>query len=371
MDSGKENYLGMVIAYDRPDEQVLAEKRVVLTQAAKPAKTGGDVRVGLIGAGEFARGTLLPAIRSHPHVRLVGVAEVTSKTGLLAGQRSGFEYCTCDYREILRDANIDAVFVATRHHVHAAQVCEALAAGKHVFVEKPLGLTLDELEKVRDALAASGGWLVLQVGHNRRFSAAADELRAFFRDRKSPMVLNYRVNAGPMPATHWTRGPEGGGRWLGEGSHFVDFAVAICGAVPDRLYATRIRTGRDSSVGETWNVTLTFPDSSTATISYCDLGNSGVPKERCEVFADGKIAILDDYTQLNLYERGSKRTVKLTDKGHPAEVAAFIDAVRGARPLPVSVDEELAVASITILCARSAETGEAVAFDLAAALADV
>ncbi len=360
MSDGAESYLGILISYPRSTEEVLARQRVDLTgEGTAPAATG-EVRLGMLGAGEYARATLLPAMRACRNARLVGLATATGRSALTAGKRYGFAYCTCDESEVLKDPNVDAVVIATRHDVHARQVVDAMKAGKHVLVEKPLGLSTDQLRQIEQAYRAAGGRCHLLVGHNRRFSRAMQELRRLFAHRGTPMVVNYRVNAGGMPATHWTRSQEGGGRWLGEGSHFVDFACALCGDVPTEVFAARTVGGTAAPRGDSWNVTLRFADSSVATISYCDLGHAAAGKERCEVFADGKTAVLDDWERLELYEGAKPRTVRLADKGHDAEVAAFCATVGEGKPLGVSFDEQLGVAWATLAAAVSAEQGRSV-----------
>lgn len=369
LESGRESCMGILITYDRPQDQRLANKRVVLTEVPRRYSAEEGVRLGMIGAGEFARTTLLPAIRRCPRVSLVGLATASGRTALVAGKRSGFEYGTCDYGEILRDSRIDAVVIVTRHHLHAPQVVEALQAGKHVFVEKPLALSLQELQQIHQAHQASAG-LSLLVGHNRRFSRAVEEMRAFFAHRASPMSILYRINAGPVPSDHWTRGAEGGGLWLGEGSHYVDLACALCGSIPVSVFAATTDGRGEGAVGRSWNVIVTLADGSSAVISYGDHGDRRLPKERCEVYADDKAALLDDFHRLDLYAAGRKRTVKLDDKGHATQMTAFFEHLSGGKDLGVTLEDQLVVAGATILCKQSAETGRVIPVRLTDILAD-
>ncbi|MFW6066647.1 MAG: bi-domain-containing oxidoreductase [Planctomycetota bacterium] len=353
---GGERYLGVAICYRPASRKPTDEKRIRTRQT----RASGDVRLGVMGAGAYAGSTLLPTVRACRGVSLVGVATRTGKSAAHAAEKFGFAYATCDWRELLRDDCINAVVVATRHDLHALQVIEAIQAGKHVLVEKPLALSEQELDEI-ESVAAEHPETLLLVGHNRRFSPAADRLREVFAERRSPMTVAFRVNAGPMPPDHWHRSEQGGGRWLAEGSHFVDFAVAMTGLPPQRVSAFRTTPGGDAETGETWMVTLTFADGSLAEVHYCDLGDRRLPKERCEVMADGHSAVVDDFSKVVLYSGGRKRVIRTGhDKGHRAEVSAFAKAVQnGGAPL-VTLEEQLAVARATIRCHASWTLGQAV-----------
>ena len=341
--------IATIFRYPRPDAQVLAETRV--EPPHRPAASA-PLRVGVIGAGAFATSTLLPATRSCRSIRMVAVATATGRSATTTAERFSMDYCTCEPRELLADSSIDAVLILTRHHLHAAQVVEALEAGKHVFVEKPLALTIEELADIRSAMDRAADRLVL-TGHNRRFSPAAEALRAHFAERCGPMTVCYRVNAGPLPDDHWVCSERNGGRWLGEGSHFVDFAACLVGQAPSSVLAAR--TG---SKGHSWTVTLRFPDGSTASILYCDTGPASLPKERCEAFADGKAAVLDDFRSLRLWGPHQTRTIRLGgEKGHRAEMEAFASMLLGQSPPPISAADQLAIAEATILCVHSHRLG--------------
>jgi len=354
--TGSEPHLGIVLTYDRPPAEAAAERRVGFVRTAGD----GAARIGLIGAGQFARDTLLPALQSCPDAALVGLCASTGKTAATVAEEFGFAYATCDAREILSDEQINAVVIATRHDLHAEQVIEAIQAGKHVLVEKPLALSLEELDRIQQAIRRGPQGLLLLVGHNRRFSPATEELRRFFTPRRSAMMMQFRVNAGPMDPDHWHRGPEGGGRWMAEGSHFVDFAAAMCGQAPKRVYAARTAGEANATSGESWNVSLEFPDGSLANIAYCDLGDRAMPKEQCELFADGKAAVLEDFKRIVFYASGRRRTWReRQDKGHADQIAAFCRTIRRGGPPPVATDEQLAVARATLLCESSRQRGQA------------
>ncbi len=293
--------LGVVLTY--PQEETPPERRAV-PLVARPVSPAAPLRLGALGAGNFARNVLFPTLRRLPEVELVGVASGGGPAGVQAARRHGFRYTTSDEAELLADPQINAVAVLTRHHLHARQVVAALQAGKHVFCEKPLALNREELEAVAEALAASGR--LLTVGFNRRFAPMAQELKDFFQTVDGPLALHYRVNAGPLPLDHWLHDPEqGGGRLIGEACHFVDFLTFLVGEPPARVHARALpddaRYRQDNVL-----LTLEFPDGSLGTIAYLAAGDRAFPKERVEVFGGGRAAALEDFRRLDLVADGRR-----------------------------------------------------------------
>ncbi|MGH9580181.1 MAG: Gfo/Idh/MocA family oxidoreductase, partial [Terriglobales bacterium] len=249
--STAEPYLAAVLTYANPPH---LSRRMAYGQeppsATREVVQEGVVRVGVLGAGNFARTTLLPAMKKVPGVELTGVCAATGLSARQAAERFGFRFAATEEQEIFAHARIQAVVIATRHHLHAGQVMAALAAGKHVFCEKPLCLEERELAAIVCASPALDRPApLLMVGFNRRFAPLALRLKDFFADVREPLVIHYRVNAGPLPPTHWLRDPEqGGGRILGEVCHFVDFLGFMAGALPVKLNAQRVpSSGSDES----------------------------------------------------------------------------------------------------------------------------
>lgn len=346
----KESYLGILLTYPEPkpatdDFPIPRDARMDL-----PLREGirGPVGLGLIGAGQFARGTLLPALRRIVDADPVGVATATGVSARHTAEKFDFRFATTSVDEILSRERVDAVLVTTRHHLHAPQVIQALEAGKHVFVEKPLCLEESELETI-DALHR-GSRLLLMVGFNRRFAPMALRLKEHFEDIDEPLAIHYRVNAGHIPLDHWTQDPEqGGGRVVGEFCHFVDFCIFLTGALPVAVVAQGLPNGdryRDDNVV----ATLEMADGSLATITYLANGASALAKERVEVFGGGASAVLDNFRRLELYS-GGRRTVERAllrqDKGHFEELAAFVEAVRTDGPSPIPMEEILATTRTT------------------------
>jgi predicted dehydrogenase len=287
-------------------------------------------------------------LRKMPNVRLAGVCAQTGVTAAAVRKRFQFLYATTDEGEIINDPAIDAVVIATRHHLHARQVLAALKAGKHVFVEKPLCLTreeLHEIEKTYSTLSATANPRapVLQVGYNRRFAPMAQELKAFFQDVQEPLLIHYRVNAGYLPPDHWVHDPQqGGGRILGEVCHFVDFLIFLTGSLPTQVYARALPNNgryRDDNVA----ATLEFADQSLGIITYVANGDTALPKERVEVFGGGQAAVLDNFRRLELIKAGRRRVKRSwlqQDRGFRGEWEAFVRAFHKPEPsLPIPIRE--------------------------------
>lgn len=335
--------LGILFEYDMSKDHLTPAMRRIWTTARRSERAASEhlavrgrrsaVGIGFIGAGSFARKFLIPPLVKHPHVRLVGVATATGISGQHTAEKFGFAYSTGDYRQILEDPDVQCVFIATRHNLHAQLAIEALQAGKVVFVEKPLALNWEELDKVIAAQRETGGHLM--VGFNRRFAPLVQEIRDFFRRRVESMAIQYRVNAGYLETNHWYHDPDqGGGRIIGEGCHFVDLIAYLVSSSIQTVYAAGMdNVGRyhDDNV----SITLTFADGSVGNVLYLANGDIALPKERVEVYSQGASAVLDDFSQMYLYRQGRRKSHKRRrDKGHRAEVLAFIDAVREGKPLP-------------------------------------
>ena len=345
----------------RPAVSPSATPSTALRAWLRTSSVEPSVNIGLIGAGNFAKGVLLPDLRKVKNLHFRGVVTGTGVSAKHAGQKYGFGYCTTDYQELLADPAIDAVIIATRHNLHATMARQALEAGKYVFVEKPLALSQPELDALTEAWQESPADLM--VGFNRRFAPLVGEVMAFLAGRTTPLVMNYRVNAGFVPRDSWVHSEEGGGRILGEVCHFVDLLGFLAGAPPTRVFAEAISSGNPALVDQdSVNITIKFQDGSLGTISYVALGDKAFPKERLEVFGDGAVCVVDDFKKLVLIRKGKRRKMRRwsQDKGHHAELAAFINAIRqGAEsPLPFAQAWQTTVTTFKIL--KSLQLGEPV-----------
>ena len=285
--------------------------------------------VGLIGAGSFATGTLLPALRAAGLRRLVAVASARGLTATRAAQRQGFERAVAGAEAVLSDPEVSVVAIVTPHDTHASLTARALAGGRHVWCEKPAALTEDELDEVRDAWLASGS--VLAIGFNRRWSPAVTEARRALAGVAGAKLLVYRVAAGPVPGDHWYRDPRKGGRLVGEVCHFVDTAQALVGAPIEGV--TALHGGGPSGPADDAVVALRFADGSLASIGY----GSAVPsagKEWIEVHAGARRLVIDDFKSLSV--DGTTTWKGRQDKGHRALAVAFRQAVAGEGKLPTA-----------------------------------
>jgi predicted dehydrogenase len=324
-----EPYLGVLLTY--PD-QVAA--RVPLPPRRTPAR-GGRLALGVAGAGAFASGVLLPAFAEAKRASFQCIVSARGVSARQLAQRFAFREVGNDFDQLCQDPSIDAIVIATRHDLHARQAVAALEAGKHVFVEKPLALDATELNRVRRAAEASERQLL--VGFNRRFAPLSQKLREFLSGRTRPMLVTYRVNAGPIPAASWIQDPAvGGGRIVGEVCHFVDLCSFLLGSLPIEVSALAI--AGDGHPTDELSATLRFEDGSIATVTYGASGDPSYPKERLEAIGDGRVAVLDDFRSLELSQRGRRRYARsLTqDKGHRAEAEAFVRACLSGDHPPIS-----------------------------------
>ncbi len=339
--SGESKPLMVLLHYPTPEGEVVSH--TVPNPLAEPGKSGA-VRIGLIGAGGFAKGMHLPNIKAQPDLlHLQAVSTRTGHNAQATAKQYGAAYGTTDDMRVIEDPEVDAVLIATRHNLHADLTLDALAAGKHVLVEKPLGVTRDEIERIvafyRDAEAAGKKPPVLLTGFNRRFSPFATRLSELVSKRSDPMTIVYRMNAGYIPLDHWVHGPEGGGRNIGEACHIYDLFTYLTGARTTGMTAAAITPATGTYVrNDNFIVTFTFEDGSVATLVYTALGSPDYPKEQMEVFCDGKVYVLDDYKSLRVIGSQAAGVEKsVVDKGQAAEIAAFARAIRdgGEWPIPL------------------------------------
>ena len=329
----RESSLGILLRYE---ERVDPGPRLIPVPVAASSVprtgVGNQVRIGVIGAGAFALGVLLPALKAR--ARITAVATTTGLSARAAASRFGARLAATEVQEVLEADDVDAVVIATRHDSHAELTARALEAGKHVFVEKPLAIDAEGLARVEAAVASSPG--VLMVGFNRRFAPLSTELRAALGGR-GPLIVTYRVNAGRISRDHWTRDlAVGGGRIVGEACHFVDYACWLTDAIPNQVIASAIAGAADVREDSVL-IALAFPDGSLASIVYSALGDASLSKERVEVLANGRAGVIDDFRSLSLHLGGRRKTRRgRRDKGHDAELAAFVEACRsGIQPWPI------------------------------------
>jgi predicted dehydrogenase len=332
-----EPFLGVVLNYPVTEKM---RTRIDVGDTKEGAATG-KIRLGMLGAGNFARSVLLPAIQSRGDVDFVGVATARGMSARQVADKYSFSYCASDSDEIMKDGEINTVVIATRHNLHADQTIQALNSGKHVFVEKPLCLTTEELYEIDRAYRNSAGSL-LMVGFNRRFAPMAGKLREHFIPRSEPLLIHYRVNGGYIPSSEWLqRSGEGGGRLVGEAVHFIDWGIWLTGEMPETVHTVGTpNMGKYSD--DNLSIVVKFAEGSILQILYAANGDPAAGKERIEVFGGGRTAILDDFARLELISSSRRRVERRrlrSDKGHRAAWSAFVDSIQSGLESPISYRE--------------------------------
>jgi predicted dehydrogenase len=362
----KVSFLGVLLTYPQ-EVSSIPVSRVTFPSAhvarGTPALSeaeGSHVTLGVLGAGLFANATLLPAIKMLKAIELVGIASAGGLHAQHSGRKFGFAYACADDEQILKDPNINTVAILTRHDTHADLAVKALQAGKHVFVEKPLAITSDQLAVISGQLLKTEHCL-LMAGFNRRFAPLAVELSRFLANRTEPLYVHYRVNAGYIPLGHWTQDPaQGGGRIIGEGCHFVDFLTFLVGAAPVSVTAHALPDNgkyREDNV----SMTFAFPDGSLGVVDYLANGDKSFPKEIVEVFCGGRVAVLDDFRALELIRDGRRKIVKKAqDKGWFGEWQTFVKTIREGGQPPIPYEQLVGVTKATFAAVESLRTGQSV-----------
>jgi len=346
-----ETSLGVLITYPNHAEPV-RELQLVSRQRSR-ALPMTSVSLGVLGAGNFATSTLLPALKRIRGVDRAALCSATGSHAHHAAEKFGFRICTTDEEAILNDFPVNAVLIATRHHLHAPQVMRALESGKHVFCEKPLCLTEAELANIislYENLPPTQKPL-LMVGFNRRFAPMALEAKSFLDEINQPLAMHYRINAGSLPRDHWINDPEqGGGRIIGEVCHFIDLLTFFAGESPAEVETHRVNSA------ESVVISLKFPSGSAGTIHYLTNGDRSFSKERLEIFGGGAVAVLTDFRRLELVRHGRKHVIKSRfhqDKGHRAELEAFFSALQTGGEPPIPFDQLVAT---TLASFRAADS---------------
>lgn len=332
-----------------------AGRAALSTKVQNPAPgpiVQGKVRLAVVGAGAYAKGMHLPILRDlSEHYRVRAVVSRTGHNAKEAASLFAADYASTSYRDVLDDPDIDAVLIATRHNLHTSMALDALRAGKHVLVEKPLALTQGEVDDIKAFYASNrDAPPVLLTGFNRRFSRYAQRIKQWVDSRSNPMVINYRMNAGYIPLDHWVHTNEGGGRNIGEACHIYDLFTYLTGSRVVSVQAQSI-SPTTSYFGRTDNfvATLKFEDGTVATLTYAATGAAEYPKESMEIFFDGKVVVLDDYKLLTLHGAKSKGVeTRVSDKGQKEELEAYARCIREGGVWPIPLWQQLQATEVAI-----------------------
>ena len=320
---------------------------------AHSSPQGGETGVAIVGAGNLARWVHLPNLKKVPKTRLRAIYSANGARGKSYALRFGADYCSSEYNEILKDPDVQVVVIVSRNTEHAGQALAALRAGKHVFVEKPMALTIHECRELHQAVAETGNYLT--VGFNRRFSPTYLGVKRQLAGRRGPAVLNLRVNSPGISGDYWMADPATGGAILGEACHFVDLAYWLLGSEPVVVSAFSLPTGKREPIGEN-NLTATFrfADGSIANFTYSTVGSKTSGGERVEAFAPGMGAVAEDFKRLTVKTNlVSRRSSWFAEKGYAEQVRAFFDDIRLGKTPSVTVEDG---ARATILCLKMLES---------------
>jgi predicted dehydrogenase len=359
--SAEEPYLGVLLEYP-----LKAPRKIIhLTNASKNVSSDG-IKLGVIGAGNFARSVLLPRLSSNSDVTFCGITTGRGMTAKAVGDQFRFQYCANTGDKIIEDANVNTILVATRHDSHSEYVIKAFEAGKSVFVEKPLCLNIDQLKDIVSALNTihkkQNTPPILMVGFNRRFSPFIQKAAQILKDAQGPLFACYNINAGFIPKDSWIQDPnEGGGRIIGEVCHFVDTLRYLAGSPVKLVQAACVQTDNRSQMNrDSVTITLKYNNGSVGTILYHAFGNSNYPKERIEIAASGTTIVIDDFRRMDIY--GSKKEYKKSkqDKGFDAEINAFVNSICNGGGAPIPVAEIIETSFVTFAVHESLNTGTCV-----------
>lgn len=357
MKEGADKSLMVLFSYPQSetvaDDETIKMKSFIANPMARKSRSG-QVRIALIGAGDFAKGMHLPNLQLlSDQYYLQAVVSRSGHNAMITAKQFGAKYAATDYRQVLEDPEVDAVLIATRHHLHAAMVLEALKAGKHVLVEKPLSLSAEALKPIKDfydAYNAGQNPPILLTGFNRRFSSYAQRIHELIRHRRNPMILNYRMNAGFLPADHWVYSEEGGGRNLGEACHIYDLFTFFTDSRVLSIDAKAIDVSRGLyNYRDNFVSTMAFQDGSVASLTFTALGSKDYPKEQLEIFVDGRVFTLNDYKSLmvtGVNIKGLKS--KLPEKGLREELESFAQTIRKGGEWPIPLWQQIQATDIAL-----------------------
>jgi predicted dehydrogenase len=357
---GEEPYLGVLLQYAAQPEP----DKITINNTSSEIHSD-SIGIGCIGAGNFTKAVLLPRMANAKNVNFCGIASGTGISAKEVGKQFDFSYCCSDPEKIINDKSVHAVFITTRHDSHGEFVEKAITAGKHVFVEKPLCLTEEQLEKINAAMALKaqeGKSPIVMVGFNRRFSPYMEKIRNVFSERKTPLILSYRVCAGFVPKDSWVQDPAQGGRIIGEVCHFVDVLRFLVGSPIVKVQATSSSNPDISQTDrDTVSITLMFEDGSLGNIIYYTTGNRNYPKEKLDAAADGISVELNDYRELNIYQKNKTQKQKSKQqKGHSEEILHFINAISTHCNAPIPFKEIVDTTAVTFAVHQALNTGNTI-----------
>jgi predicted dehydrogenase/threonine dehydrogenase-like Zn-dependent dehydrogenase len=351
--------LGVILEYN--PKNIILDKKITINQAKM--QISNNVNIGVIGAGNFAKVVMLPILKESG-ANLVGISSAKGLSGSISGKKFGFNYSTTNYTELLKDKNINTIFITTRHNNHAQLIIESLEAGKNVFVEKPLAIDIQQLAdvvKVCNKLAKENKMPKFMVGFNRRFSPFIEYIYDKVKGRSNPLAINMTINAGALPKDLWVNDPKvGGGRIIGEGCHFIDTMSFLCSSKVASVYSTALNQSKELAIKND-NVVLNikFEDGSIGTLCYLSNGNKSFPKEQMNIFCEEKVMFLDNYKKVIGYGVDSYKKFS-QDKGHKNEMIKFIENIKLSEQNLISLESLVNTTLVTFAHIKSLEENKEV-----------
>lgn len=338
-------YIGVVIEYEKEGNFTIEEDQPVdpnislkipeYTLVSRPV-------IGVIGAGLFGKALLIPALAKVPELKLHTICTSNGINANHVAKKYNFTNITTKYQDVINNQEINSVVILTPHSTHARMVIDALKAGKHIFVEKPLCINEEELKEIYTTYINLEQKPFLMVGYNRRFSVHAKKVKNAILNRKDPVMIHYRVNAGFVPSDHWVHSEEeGGSRIIGEICHFVDLLIYFTGSVPSKIYAEKI-SGNNRTVinDDNVNITIKFLDGSVGNIFYSASGDKAFSRERVEVYCEGKTFLIQDFKETQSWSGSKDKFSTLNQEmGYKEELKHFSEVVTGKDKSQISFEE--------------------------------
>jgi len=354
----KQPFLGVVLTYPQQPASIPASHVEVIPAAQPGSAITGALRLGVMGAGNYAKAVFLPNVKKVGGVDRQTIVSSTGVSASHAAKKFAFQFASSSESDILDNPDINLVAILTRHNQHASQVITALQNGKHVFCEKPLAINLDELHQVAEVVMTST--FRLMVGFNRRFAPMSQQLHQFLQPRTEPLYAHYRVNAGYLPLNHWLHDrAQGGGRIIGEGCHFVDFLTFLVGSSPISVSAQSL-PDQGKYRQDNVEIQLRFADGSLGIVTYLANGDKSISKERVEVFCAGKVALLDDFRNLTLTKDGKNKKINSPwkqEKGHFNAWQSFLESINTNASSPIPFQEIWGVTAATFAVVEALRSG--------------
>lgn len=319
----------------------------------------GKVGVAIIGAGGFAQGMHLPNLQKlGSNFQLIAIQSRTGFNARSVAIQYGAQYATTELQQVLDDPNVDLVIICTRHHLHVPMAIAALDAGKHVLLEKPLAISPAALDEIKRFFKERNSTPILMTGFNRRFAPISRSLRFSLSTRTAPLMIQYTMNAGFLPADHWVHGEEGGGRNVGEACHIYDLFNYLVNSSPVKVTANSIGSTKKYKPNENFFASITYADGSVCNLLYTALGNKEASKERMEVFADGKVYIMENFKTLTTFGGGAKpHSSRTPEKGQLQELELLGDCITNGGGWPISLEEQLQATETSFLVEEQLSLG--------------